>query len=128
MTGRTLRRRAVSRWSRTTARCSRPDARRLRVVSLNPYNLLEVGGQVYRGHLEIVAAASGHISTVNVLGVEDYLRGVLPYELGTVDRTALEALKAMAIAARTYACKRMLARAPGTSTSTATCRTRCTRA
>lgn len=85
-------------------------ARRLRLVSLNPYNLLEVGGQVYRGHLEIIAAPGGELQAVNVLGVEDYLRGVLPYELGTVDRAALEALKAMAVAARTYALKRMLAR------------------
>lgn len=84
-------------------------ARRLRLVSLNPYNLLEVGGTVYRGHLEVIAGQSGELMAVNVLGVEDYLRGVLPYELGTVDRDALEALKAMAVAARTYAYKRMLA-------------------
>jgi stage II sporulation protein D len=40
--------------------------------------------------------------------VEDYLRGVLPYELGNIDREGLEALKAQAIVARTYAYKRML--------------------
>ncbi|HLP40585.1 MAG TPA: hypothetical protein VK465_03685, partial [Fibrobacteria bacterium] len=30
-------------------------ARRLRILSLNPYNLLELGGLVYRGHFEIIA-------------------------------------------------------------------------
>ena len=57
-------------------------ARRLRLVSLNPYNLLEVGGQVYRGHLEIIAAPLGELSAVNVLGVEDYLRGRAPLRAG----------------------------------------------
>jgi stage II sporulation protein D len=88
-------------------------ARRLRLVSLNPYNLLEVGGLVYRGHLEVIAGADGSLSAVNVVGVEDYLRGVLPYELGTVDRDALEALKAQAVAARTYVYRRMLAAPSG---------------
>lgn len=88
-------------------------AKRLRLVSQNPYNLLELGGQVYRGHMEIVAAASGELLAVNVVGVEDYLRGVLPYELGKVDREALEALKAQAVAARTYALKRMMANPGG---------------
>jgi len=39
---------------------------------------------------------------VNVIGLEDYVRGVVPNELSY---PALEALKAQAIAARTYAVK-----------------------
>lgn len=81
--------------------------RRLRIVSANPYNLVEVGDTVYRGGLEIIADGEG-LMAVNVIGVEDYLRDVLPYELGTLDREALEALKALAVVARTYAYKRML--------------------
>ncbi len=84
------------------------NARRLRLVSVNPYNLVDLGAAVYRGNLHILGDPDGDISAINVLGVEDYLRGVLPYELGTVDREALEALKAQAIVARTYAYKRML--------------------
>ena len=38
------------------------------------------------------------------LGVEDYLLGVVPYEMG--DSFPLEALKAQAIAARTYALRK----------------------
>jgi stage II sporulation protein D len=87
-------------------------ARRLRLISVNPYNLVDVNGSVYRGSLHLIGDPDGDISTVNVLGIEDYLRGVLPYELGTVDREALEALKAQAIVARTYAYKRMMR--PGT--------------
>ncbi|MEO6095065.1 MAG: SpoIID/LytB domain-containing protein [Fibrobacteria bacterium] len=83
-------------------------ARGLRLISLNPYNLVDMGSGVYRGSLHILGEANGEISAINVLGVEDYLRGVLPYELGSVDREALEALKAQAIVARTYAYKRML--------------------
>jgi SpoIID/LytB domain protein len=83
-------------------------ARGLRLISMNPYNLVDMGAGVYRGSMHILGEANGEISAINVLGVEDYLRGVLPYELGTVDREALEALKAQAIVARTYAYKRML--------------------
>jgi SpoIID/LytB domain protein len=84
-------------------------SKRLRLVSLNPYNLVEVGGSVYRGHLEVIAGNGAELAVVNVLGMEDYLRGVLPYEMGTVERDALEALKAQAVAARTYAMRRVLA-------------------
>jgi stage II sporulation protein D len=83
-------------------------SRRLRLISVNPYNLVDVNTSVYRGSLHLIGEANGDISAVNVLGVEDYLRGVLPYELGTVDRDALEALKAQAIVARTYTYKRMM--------------------
>jgi stage II sporulation protein D len=83
-------------------------AKSLRLISMNPYNLVDVGSGVYRGSMHILGETNGEISAVNVLSVEDYLRGVLPYELGTVDREALEALKAQAIVARTYAYKRML--------------------
>ncbi len=83
-------------------------AHRLRLISMNPFNLINLSGSVYRGALHVIGEGDGGIEAVNVLGIEDYLRGVLPYELGTVDRDALEALKAMAVAARTYAYKRML--------------------
>lgn len=83
-------------------------SRKLRLVSVNKFNLVDLGGSVYRGGMHLIGGPNGEISAVNVLGVEDYLRGVLPYELGKVDRDALEALKAQAIVARTYAYKRMM--------------------
>jgi stage II sporulation protein D len=75
---------------------------------VNPYNLIDLGGGVYRGGMHVIGDAEGQILAVNVLSVDDYLRGVLPYELGNIDREGLEALKAQAIVARTYAYKRML--------------------
>jgi len=46
------------------------------------------------------------------VGIEDYLRGVLPKEMGNRGEEAFEALKAQAVVARTYALKRMLAASP----------------
>jgi stage II sporulation protein D len=56
----------------------------------------------YRGKIEVFANTHGTVTVVNVIGLEDYVRGVVPNELSY---PALEALKAQAIAARTYAVK-----------------------
>jgi stage II sporulation protein D len=56
----------------------------------------------YRGRIEVFANTHGSVTVVNVIGLEDYVRGVVPNELSY---PALEALKAQAIAARTYAVK-----------------------
>src|SRR5438067_5321118 len=56
----------------------------------------------FRGKIEVFANARGALTVVNVIGLEDYVRGVVPNELSY---PALEALKAQAIAARTYALK-----------------------
>jgi stage II sporulation protein D len=57
----------------------------------------------YRGHIEVFANTHGLLTVVNVLGLEDYVRGVVANELSPGGYPALEALKAQAIAARTYA-------------------------
>src|SRR5437763_3623091 len=56
----------------------------------------------FRGKIEVFANTHGSVTVVNVIGLEDYVRGVVPNELSY---PALEALKAQAIAARTYAVK-----------------------
>src|SRR4030095_5662292 len=56
----------------------------------------------YRGKIEVFANTHGSVTVVNVIGLEDYVRGVVPNELSY---PALEALKAQAIAARAYAVK-----------------------
>ncbi|GHV52244.1 stage II sporulation protein SpoIID [Synergistales bacterium] len=56
----------------------------------------------YRGTLGIIAAG-GAFTVVNTLPVEDYLRGVLKIEMN--DTWPMEALKAQAILARTYAAR-----------------------
>jgi stage II sporulation protein D len=65
--------------------------------------LLSVDGTPYRGILEVRANESGTLTVVNIVHVEDYLRGVVPNELSPVSFPQLEALKAQAVAARTYA-------------------------
>ena len=45
------------------------------------------------------------ILLINILNVEDYLKGVVPGELSPYAFGEIEALKAQAIAARTYALK-----------------------
>ena len=58
-------------------------------------------GRKYRGELWFTATDSG-ILVVNRLPVEDYLRGVVPLELGTRQPTDRGALEAQSIAARSY--------------------------
>lgn len=50
-------------------------------------------------------ANNGKVDAINSVDVEDYLRGVIPYEIGRLDSNRIEALKAQAVAARTYAYK-----------------------
>jgi stage II sporulation protein D len=59
-----------------------------------------VGGLSYRGRL-FIKAAGDSLLLVNEVGLDDYLYGVLPGEVGS--NWPLEALKAQAVAARTYA-------------------------
>jgi len=58
---------------------------------------------IYEGDL-VLSVKDGAIRPVLHIFIEDYLLGVVPYEMG--DSFPLEALKAQAIAARTYALKR----------------------
>jgi len=57
----------------------------------------------YRGRMEIFPNAQGRLTVMNTLDLETYLRGVVPKEMGGWEFPALEALKAQAVAARTYA-------------------------
>ncbi len=64
----------------------------------------ELATACYPGHF-YVSASKGLINAVNVVDVEDYLRGVVPYEIGKLDSSRFSALESQAIAARTYAYK-----------------------
>jgi len=59
----------------------------------------------YRGRIEVFTNLRGSLTVVNELGLEDYVRGVVANELSPGGFPAIEALKAQAIAARTYALK-----------------------
>jgi stage II sporulation protein D len=64
---------------------------------------LRFNDKPYRGRIEVFANLKGALTVVNVVGLEDYLRGVVPNELSPGGFPAVEALKAQAVAARTYA-------------------------
>lgn len=61
---------------------------------------LEGSLRLMEGDLE-VSLEQGKLRPILTIGIEDYLKGVVPYEMS--DSFPLEALKAQAIAARTYA-------------------------
>jgi stage II sporulation protein D len=67
---------------------------------------LIVNGTQYRGIVEVRCGAGG-MTAVNVVNIEDYLRGVVPYEMSPANFPEIEALKAQAVAARTYALHNM---------------------
>ena len=63
--------------------------------------LVSWNGRHYRGELALVAADAG-VLAVNHLPVEDYLRGVVPLELGQRADAERAAVEAQAVAARSY--------------------------
>ncbi|HKP68466.1 MAG TPA: SpoIID/LytB domain-containing protein [Pyrinomonadaceae bacterium] len=63
-------------------------------------NPVRLNGKAYRGRLEVFVNSRGTLTVVNVVPLEEYLLGVVPAELGLPH---IEAQKAQAIAARTYA-------------------------
>jgi stage II sporulation protein D len=62
---------------------------------------LSADAMPYRGVLEVKPGEAG-LTVVNVVNLEDYLKGVVPNELSPDAFPQLEALKAQAVAARTY--------------------------
>jgi len=71
--------------------------------SRNVKNIIELDELGYRGSMEIRFTDNGGLSVINQLNLEEYTRDVLPYEMPAGDKAILEALKAQAVAARTYA-------------------------
>jgi peptidoglycan hydrolase-like amidase len=72
------------------------------VVPATADDTLSLDGVAYRGVFEVHGDAGG-LTVVNLVNVEDYLRGVVPNELSPLAFPQVEALKAQAVAARTYA-------------------------
>jgi SpoIID/LytB domain protein len=64
---------------------------------------VRVGNKEYRGEIHLVINRRGRINVINAVSMEDYLPGVVPMELPPGPYPAIEALKAQAVAARTYA-------------------------
>lgn len=66
-----------------------------------PVQRLKNGTKYYRGYFEFKRLTGENITFINVVTLQDYVKGVVPYEIGS--NVPLEAVKAQAIAARNYA-------------------------
>jgi len=67
---------------------------------------LTVNGKRYRGDLQVAPMDTSFV-VVNRLSLEDYLRGVVAVEMGNRSSQDSAALQAQAVAARSYAVKRL---------------------
>ena len=85
-------------WTAAQPIVFRPTSTPLMLV--NKSGALNAAGAAYRGTLTVVHETAG-LSAINTLPLESYLRGVVPLEMPS--SWSLEALKAQAVAARTYA-------------------------
>lgn len=65
--------------------------------------LIDVNGNTYRGNIEIRRFSDSDMTVINHLSMQEYLYGVVPREIG--GNSPIEAVKAQAIVARTYATK-----------------------
>lgn len=76
-------------------------AETLRLVP-NDRGLSGWSGRWYRGSFRVHASNGEGLSLVNEVELESYLRGVLPSEIGNPPAAEYEAVKAQAVAARSY--------------------------
>jgi stage II sporulation protein D len=61
----------------------------------------------YRGNLLIRRGGGKTIMAINVIEIDDYLKGVLPAEIGYLDAGEYEAYEAQAVASRSYALSKL---------------------
>jgi stage II sporulation protein D len=80
------------------------------LTATDPSETVRVNGRNYRGIVEVVRHAGG-ITLVNRLLLESYLLGVVSAEMGRRNLAELEALKAQAVASRSYALRNLRRRA-----------------
>ncbi len=80
----------------------------VQVKPRNGSSFVTFNGRAYRGLIRCKYQESpGSALIINVVDLEDYLRGVLPGEIGDRTPDEYEAVKAQAVAARTYAVWRL---------------------
>jgi len=67
---------------------------------------LKYNAQRYRGMFRVIPHGV-NLRLINIVHIDDYLKGVVPPEMGKVDKPEFESIKAQAVAARTYSLKRL---------------------
>jgi stage II sporulation protein D len=77
-------------------------------VSVEPEagGLVHLGGKPYRG-LVCFRPFKGGLIAINVLDIDEYIKGVLPSEIGYLKPHQFEAYRAQAVASRTYALSKL---------------------
>ena len=65
--------------------------------------LINIDDETYRGNVEIKRLPESDMTIINHVSMQEYLYGVVPREIG--GNSSIEAVKAQAIVARTYAAK-----------------------
>lgn len=85
--------------------CSVDDEYGVSITPIEEDEFLSYNGKEYRGSLVIFRFDDSDMTVVNVLGLDEYLYGVVPKEIATGH--PIEALKAQAVAARTYTCTKL---------------------
>jgi stage II sporulation protein D len=78
----------------------------LYIIPSSPESYLAYNGRNYRGIFVIEPNRKG-VVLVNILNLDQYLKGVVPSELSPYQYGEIEALKAQAVAARTYALRNL---------------------
>lgn len=73
----------------------------VRPFKTNSPCVLSVNGRQYRGEFEIRRYLDSDLTVINIVNIEEYLYGVVPQEIEA--SAPMEAIKAQAVAARTYA-------------------------
>lgn len=68
---------------------------------------LTVGSRSYRGRLLAFVSGEAELVVVNELSLEEYLFGVVPCEIGPIRAETYEAVKAQAVAARSFTLSRL---------------------
>jgi stage II sporulation protein D len=76
-------------------------------VAAGEGGFIRVGDRSYRGLILFFRSADNDLAVVNVLGLEEYLLGVVPCEIGPINARTLEAAKAQAVAARSFTMARL---------------------
>lgn len=72
-------------------------------ITTREQDFVDISGRRYRGTALVNARGADRLTAINVVDLELYLLGVVPREMGRRPASEIEALKAQAIAARTYA-------------------------
>ncbi len=77
------------------------DLEQVTIIPRTRDKVLWVGEVQYRGMVRVLPKDK-YLFVINILHVEDYLFGVVPPEIGPTTESDIEAIKAQAVAARTY--------------------------